>query len=92
MKLDPTTRRIELTGLWAGFGFQHGQLWTPEWGSFAPADFAWPSLQRNIVEEWQALMAQERSQRRPEIPGVVYLQEVLAGARARVLAARARAA
>lgn len=86
MKVD-SARRIELTGPWAGFGFQNGQFWTPEYGDFEPSDFAWPSLQRNIVREWQAMMALERTHRRPERPELRQLREILAGARARVLAA-----
>ena len=88
MKVNPSTRRIELTGLWAGFGFSQGELWTPEWGSFKPADFAWPALQRNIVREWQACMANARGDRNEIAPSVLYMREVLAGARARVLATR----
>lgn len=30
IKIDTTWQRIELTGPWAGFGFQAGHLWTPE--------------------------------------------------------------
>ncbi|NLC36802.1 MAG: hypothetical protein GX772_10240 [Alcaligenaceae bacterium] len=87
--IDPAKHRIELAGAWAGFGFQNGHFWTPEHGDFTPADFAWPALQRNIVREWQALMAAERGHRIVAPKDTAHLAEILAGARARVLAERA---
>lgn len=86
---DPTAQRIELAGPWAGFGFQGGHLWTPENGDFAPGDFAWPSLQRNIVREWQRMMALERAER-AALRGrgdTAHLAEILAGAYAALRAA-----
>lgn len=83
--IDPDEHRIELAGPWAGFGFQRGHFWTPEYGDFVPNDFAWPALQRNIVREWQIAMELEREQRRERRqPNTRHLAEILAGARVRL--------
>lgn len=45
MKHDPH-ERIELTGPWAGFGFQGGHMWPPEGHTLYPEDMTWWSLNR----------------------------------------------
>ena len=59
-QIDPTERN-ELTGPWAGFGFQLGHMWTPEGHSLYPEDMAWWSLTCNIAHEWQLMMAEARA-------------------------------
>ncbi|WP_449466807.1 DUF3653 domain-containing protein [Stenotrophomonas humi] len=59
MKHDPH-QRIELTGPWAGFGFQGGHMWTPEGHTLLPEDMVWWSLTCNIAREWRAMMAAAR--------------------------------
>jgi len=56
IKIDPHDR-IDLTGPWAGFGFQGGHMFTPE-GQFDPCDMAWWSLTCNIACEWRLVMAE----------------------------------
>ena len=78
--------RTELTGPWAGFGFQQGHLWTPEGHSIEPHHMAWMSLTANIMREWQAMMADARSAThrkamRSKASNVVYLRDVLRGRR-----------
>lgn len=46
--LDPHDR-TELTGPWAGFGFQAGHMWTPENHTLYPEDMRWWSLTCNIA-------------------------------------------
>lgn len=58
-RIDPTERN-ELTGPWAGFGFQLGHMWTPEGHSLYPEDMAWWSLTCNIAHEWRLMMAEAR--------------------------------
>ncbi len=60
MKHDPH-ERIELTGPWAGFGFQGGHMWTPEGHTLYPEDMAWWSLTCNIAREWRLMMAEARA-------------------------------
>lgn len=60
MKHDPH-ERIELTGPWAGFGFQGGHMWTPEGHTLYPEDMAWWSLTCNIAREWRLMMAAARA-------------------------------
>ena len=55
MKHDPHDR-IELTGPWAGFGFQGGHMWTPEGHTLYPEDMRWWSLTCNIAREWRLMM------------------------------------
>ncbi|MHA8020322.1 DUF3653 domain-containing protein [Stenotrophomonas hibiscicola] len=50
--------RIDLTGPWAGFGFQHGHMFTPEGHQLEPCDMAWWSLTCNIAREWRLMMAE----------------------------------
>jgi len=60
MKHDPH-ERIELTGPWAGFGFQAGHMWTPEGHTLYPEDMLWWSLTCNIAREWRLMMEASRS-------------------------------
>lgn len=88
-KLNPTNH--ELTGPWAGFRFCRGRLITPEGHAFDHDDLRWLSLTCAIKHEWTAMMDAAKAGRRerPKDPTVVYLRDVLAGARARVEAAKA---
>lgn len=63
MKLD-TYDRIELTGPWAGFGFQARHMWTPEGFTLYPEHMRWWSLTCNMAREYQLLLEQERLGRR----------------------------
>lgn len=60
MKHDPH-QRIELTGPWAGFGFQGGHMWTPEGHTLLPEDMVWWSLTCNIAREWRSMMAKAKN-------------------------------
>lgn len=60
MKHDPH-QRIELTGPWAGFGFQGGHMWTPEGHTLLPEDMVWWSLTCNIAREWRTMMEAGRT-------------------------------
>jgi len=64
MKHDPH-ERIELTGPWAGFGFQGGHMWTPEGHTLYPEDMAWWSLTCNIAREWRLMMEAARPAKDP---------------------------
>ena len=57
--LDPHDR-INLTGPWAGFGFQGGHMFTPEGHQLEPNDMVWWSLTCNIAREWRLMMEQAR--------------------------------
>lgn len=59
IKIDPHDR-IDLTGPWAGFGFQGGHMFTPEGHQLEPCDMAWWSLTCNIAREWRLMMAEAR--------------------------------
>lgn|GEM_PF-1499743 len=59
-EIDPH-KRTELTGPWAGFGFQGGHMFTPEGHSLMPCDMTWWSLTCNIAREWRTMMAEARS-------------------------------
>jgi hypothetical protein len=87
IKIDPHDR-IDLTGPWAGFGFQGGHMFTPEGHQLEPCDMTWWSLTCNIAREWRLMMAEARA----EVPtrsvptqkasaatnsSVIYLAEVL---------------
>lgn|GEM_PF-5569187 len=52
IKIDPHDR-IDLTGSWAGFGFQGGHMFAPEGHQLDPCDMAWWSLTCNIAREWR---------------------------------------
>ncbi|MDF2480067.1 MAG: putative phage-related protein [Stenotrophomonas indicatrix] len=56
-KIDPHDR-IDLTGPWAGFGFQAGHMFTPEGHQLEPCDMTWWSLACNIAREWRLMMAE----------------------------------
>lgn len=56
-KIDPHDR-IDLTGPWAGFGFQAGHMFTPEGHELEPCDMTWWSLTCNIAREWRLMMAE----------------------------------
>lgn len=60
IKIDPHDR-IDLTGPWAGFGFQGGHMFTPEGHQLEPCDMAWWSLTCNIAREWRLMMADARA-------------------------------
>jgi len=57
--IDPT-ERIDLTGLWAGFGFQAGHMFTPEGHNLEVQDMVWWSLTCNIAREWRLMMEEAR--------------------------------
>ncbi len=87
IEIDPHDR-TDLTGPWAGFGFQAGHMFTPEGHQLEPCDMAWWSLTCNIAREWRLMMAEaradlaERSAPASTGPataksGVIYLAEVL---------------
>ena len=59
IEIDPHDR-IDLTGPWAGFGFQGGHMFTPEGHQLEPGDMAWWSLTCNIAREWRLMMAEAR--------------------------------
>lgn len=59
-RVDTTHQRIELTGPWAGFGFQAGHMWTPEGYTLHHHNMRWWSLTCNIAQEWQRMMAEAR--------------------------------
>ncbi|TDB33884.1 hypothetical protein TEP_09580 [Stenotrophomonas sp. TEPEL] len=79
---------MDLTGHWAGFGFQGGHMFTPEGHQLEPGDMAWWSLTCNIAREWRLMMAEARAEvaSRSVLPrkacattksSVIYLAEVL---------------
>lgn len=87
IEIDPHDR-IDLTGPWAGFGFQAGHMFTPEGHQLEPGDMAWWSLTCNIAREWRLMMADARAQAATRsVPprkasattksSVIYLAEVL---------------
>lgn len=59
-EMDPHDR-IDLTGPWAGFGFQAGHMFTPEGHQLEACDMVWWSLTCNIAREWRLMMEQARS-------------------------------
>ena len=61
IEIDPQDR-IDLTGPWAGFGFQGGHMFTPEGHQLEPGDMAWWSLICNIAREWRLMMAEARAE------------------------------
>jgi hypothetical protein len=87
IEIDPHDR-TDLTGPWAGFGFQGGHMFTPEGHQLEPCDMAWWSLTCNIAREWRLMMAEARAElaTRPVPPrkasattksSVIYLAEAL---------------
>lgn len=84
-EMDPHDR-INLTGPWAGFGFQGGHMFTPEGHKLEPCDMTWWPITCNIAREWRLMM--EASRTRPASPvrtgkaapansGVIYLRDAL---------------
>lgn len=83
IEFDPH-HRIDLTGPWAGFGFQGGHMFTPEGHQLEPCDMAWWSLTCNIAREWRLMMAEAaprasaaRKASSTAKSSVIYLAEVL---------------
>lgn len=87
MEIDPHDR-IDLTGPWAGFGFQAGHMFTLEGHELEPCDMTWWSLTCNIAREWRLMMTEARTEiaaprlqvARPPVTtksSVIYLAEVL---------------
>lgn len=84
IEVDTSWQRIELTGPWAGFGFQAGHLWTPENHELHPQDMRWWSLTCNIAREWRLMMAEQRGEsnyctRADPQSSVINLRDVLMG-------------
>jgi Phage protein len=84
-EMDPHDR-IDMTGPWAGFGFQAGHLFTPEGHQLEPCDMVWWSLTCNIAREWRLMMEAARTnpeprrqaaKARPADSGVIYLRDAL---------------
>ncbi|MCF3458556.1 DUF3653 domain-containing protein [Stenotrophomonas maltophilia] len=93
-KIDPHDR-IDLTGPWAGFGFQAGHMFTPEGHQLEPCDMAWWSLTCNIAREWRLMMAEAaprpsaaRKASTTAKSSVIYLAEALRIRRERRLGVR----
>lgn len=59
VEIDPH-ERIDLTGPWAGFGFQGGHMFTREGHQLEPCDMAWWSLTCNLAREWRLMVADAR--------------------------------
>lgn len=100
MSTHDTHDRLDLTGPWAGFGFQGGHMFTPEGHHLEPTDMVWWSLTCNIAREWRTMMDEVRPahQRthltadrsmRPGGPNVIYLRDALLKRRQRTPDARA---
>ncbi|PPU06837.1 hypothetical protein XacyCFBP2565_21280 [Xanthomonas arboricola pv. corylina] len=62
MTLD-TYDRVDLTGPWAGFGFQGHRLFTPENYDIEPCDMRYWALTCAIAREWSLMMSEERNAR-----------------------------
>ncbi|QDS16171.1 DUF3653 domain-containing protein [Xanthomonas arboricola] len=62
MTID-TYERVDLTGPWAGFGFQGHRFFTPEGRDIDPVGMRYWSLTCNIAREWALMMAEERDAR-----------------------------
>ncbi|OOW65744.1 hypothetical protein Xlen_04235 [Xanthomonas campestris pv. leeana] len=62
MTLD-TYERVDLTGPWAGFGFQGHRFFTPEGRDIDPVGMRYWSLTCNIAREWALMMTEEREAR-----------------------------
>jgi len=82
-----TYERTELTGPWAGFGFQGHSFFTPEGHDLKPEDLTWLSLTCNIAREWRLMMAEARDGVPPK-PGdgqVIHIRHALLRRRERRL-------
>lgn len=84
-EMDPHDR-IDMTGPWAGFGFQAGHMFTPEGHQLEPSDMVWWSLTCNIAREWRLMMEASRTSRAPNSQagktgrsdsGVIHLRDAL---------------
>ncbi|WP_432767028.1 DUF3653 domain-containing protein [Xanthomonas campestris] len=62
MQLD-TYDHVDLTGPWAGFGFQGYRFFTPEGREVRPEEMRWWSLTCTIAREWSTMMREERNAR-----------------------------
>ncbi|KIF10840.1 hypothetical protein [Xanthomonas citri] len=62
MNLD-TYARVDLTGPWAGFGFQGHRFFTPENYDIEPCDMRFWALTCAIAREWSLMMSEERNAR-----------------------------
>ncbi|WP_029213034.1 hypothetical protein [Xanthomonas phaseoli] len=62
MTLD-TYDRVDLTGPWAGFGFQGHRFFTPENYDIEPCDMRYWALTCAIAREWSLMMSEERNAR-----------------------------
>lgn len=96
IEIDPHDR-TDLTGPWAGFGFQAGHMLTPEGHQLEPCDMAWWSLTCNIAREWRLMMAEEAPRASAVLnaeatakSSVIYLAKVLRNRRKRSLGVRDR--
>ncbi len=77
MTLD-TYDRVDLTGPWAGFGFQGHRFFTPEGRDIDPVGMRYWSLTCNIAREWALMMAEERERVWHTRPAeVIYLRDVI---------------
>ncbi|PPV05124.1 hypothetical protein XBLMG947_3784 [Xanthomonas bromi] len=88
-----TYERVDLTGPWAGFGFQGHRFFTPENYDIEPCDMRYWALTCAIAREWSLMMSEERNARseNPRTPtatrspgsrvsagaNVIYLRDVL---------------
>ncbi|WP_082325271.1 hypothetical protein [Xanthomonas oryzae] len=88
-----TYERVDLTGPWAGFGFQGHRFFTPENYDIEPCDMRYWALTCAIAREWSLMMSEERNARsaNPRTPTatrspgarlsqgaeVIYLRDVL---------------
>ncbi|MCC4615653.1 hypothetical protein LL972_06440 [Xanthomonas campestris pv. asclepiadis] len=106
MNLD-TYARVDLTGPWAGFGFQGHRFFTPENYDIEPSDMRFWALTCAIAREWSLMMSEERNARsaNPRKPtatrspgshvsaggNVIYLRDVLQRRREKRLSAVADA-
>lgn len=74
---------------WHGYSWKRGRLVSPEGREYGHEDLRWLSLTVGIKHEWTRMMDAEKQRRKaPKDPKIVYLREVLAGAREKVAAAR----
>ncbi|MEA9922609.1 DUF3653 domain-containing protein [Xanthomonas campestris] len=77
MQLD-TYDHVDLTGPWAGFGFQGYRFFTPEGREVRPEEMRWWSLTCTIAREWALMMAEERERVwHPRPAEVIYLRDVI---------------
>ncbi|OLG78982.1 hypothetical protein, partial [Xanthomonas oryzae] len=58
-----TYERVDLTGPWAGFGFQGHRFFTPENYDIEPCGMRYWALTCAIAREWSLMMSEERNTR-----------------------------